>query len=356
LDLERLLATCRLVNCQNPGYKKRPRRSRNLLKQGRLRSASTSHMIDVKNLTKRYVGRTAVDDISFHVGQGEIVGFLGPNGAGKTTTLRMLTSYLPPSSGSVKIAGFDVFRDSLKARRQIGYMPENVPLYEDMRVKEYLRFRAKLKGLSGKDMRERIGKVMDRCGVTDVRKKMISSLSKGYRQRVGLADTLVHSPQLLILDEPTNGLDPNQIRQVRELVKELGRDHTVLISTHILPEVEATCDRVIIINEGKVRASGTPQELVGRLRTAGTISVEIKTDPGAASEKMKLVSGVRKVQKESIDDDGWSRFTLRVEATSDVREELYNMAIANHWPLRELTRHHATLEDVFVEVTQSERV
>ena len=313
-------------------------------------------MIDVKNLTKRYVGRTAVDNISFEVGQGEIVGFLGPNGAGKTTTLRMLTSYLPPSSGTVSITGFDVFRDSLKARKQIGYMPENVPLYEDMRVKEYLYFRAKLKGLSGKDMRERIGKVMDRCGVTDVRKKMISSLSKGYRQRVGLADTLVHSPQLLILDEPTNGLDPNQIRQVRELVKELGQDHTILISTHILPEVEATCDRVIIISEGKVRASDTPQNLVNRLRTAGTISVEVKADPSAAADKMTRIVGVRKVAKDSVDEDGWCRFTLRVEASSDVREELYNMAIANHWPLRELARHHATLEDVFVEVTQSEQV
>lgn len=235
-------------------------------------------------------------------------------------------------------------------------MPENVPLYEDMRVKEYLYFRAKLKGLSGKDMRERIGKVMDRCGVTDVRKKMISSLSKGYRQRVGLADTLVHSPQLLILDEPTNGLDPNQIRQVRELVKELGRDHTILISTHILPEVEATCDRVIIISEGKVRASDTPQNLVNRLRTAGTVSLEVKTDPGAAAEKMKQIEGVRKVAKDSVSDDGWCRFTLRVEATCDVREELYNMATANRWPLRELARHNATLEDVFVEVTQSEQV
>ena len=205
-------------------------------------------------------------------------------------------------------------------------------------------------------MRERIGRVMERCGVTDVRKKMISSLSKGYRQRVGLADALVHAPQLLILDEPTNGLDPNQIRQVRELVKELGREHTILISTHILPEVEATCDRIIIINDGKVRASDTPQNLVNRLRTAGTISLEIKTDPGGASEKLKAVTGVRKVQKESVSDDGWCRFTLRVEATSDVREELYNMATANHWPLRELTRHHATLEDVFVEITQSEQL
>lgn len=313
-------------------------------------------MIEVQNLTKRYVGRTAVDNISFEVGRGEIVGFLGPNGAGKTTTLRMLTSYLPPSSGSVSIAGFDVFRESLKARRALGYMPENVPLYEDMRVKEYLRFRARLKGLSGREMRERIGKVMERCGVVDVRKKMISSLSKGYRQRVGLADALVHAPPLLILDEPTNGLDPNQIRQVRELVKELGQDHTILISTHILPEVEATCDRIIIINEGKVRASDTPRNLVNRLRTAGTVSLEIKADPGLAAEKLKQIAGVRKVHKEDFSDDGWCRFTLRVEATSDVREELYHLATACHWPLRELTRHHATLEDVFVEITQSEQV
>jgi ABC-2 type transport system ATP-binding protein len=311
-------------------------------------------MIEANNLTKRYVGHTAVDNVSFKVGQGEIVGFLGPNGAGKTTTLRMLTSYLPPTSGGVKVAGLDVFRQSLEARRLIGYMPENVPLYEDMRVKEYLRFRARLKGMDGKPMRERIGQVMDRCGVTEVRKKMISSLSKGFRQRVGLADALVHSPKLLILDEPTNGLDPNQIRQVRELVKELGHDHTVLISTHILPEVEATCDRIIIINNGKVRASDTPQNLVNRLRTAGTVSTELKADPGVASEKLKAVPGVRKVQKDGVDDEGWCRFTLRVEAASDVRAELYELATANHWPLRELTRHNATLEDVFVEITQME--
>ena len=311
-------------------------------------------MIEVNNLTKRYVGRTAVDNISFSVGKGEIVGFLGPNGAGKTTTLRMLTSYLPPSSGSVQIAGFDVFKQSLEARRTIGYMPENVPLYEDMRVKEYLHFRANLKGLTGKDMRRRVGKVMDRCGVTEVRRKMISSLSKGFRQRVGLADALVHSPQLVILDEPTNGLDPNQIRQVRELIRELGTDHTILLSTHILHEVEATCDRIIIINQGKVRASDTPQNLVNRLRTAGTISLEIKTSPGPASEKLQKLAGVRKVKKDEVSEDGWCRFILRVEAGADIREALYDMATANHWPLRELARQHATLEDVFVEITQSE--
>ena len=225
-----------------------------------------------------------------------------------------------------------------------------------MRVKEYLRFRARIKGLSGRPMRERIGQVMERCGVTEVRKKMISSLSKGFRQRVGLADALVHSPKLLILDEPTNGLDPNQIRQVRELIKELGRDHTILLSTHILPEVEATCDRIIIINDGKIRASDTPQNLVNRLRTAGTVTTELRADPGLVAEKLKALPGVRKVQRESTDDEGWCRFTVRVEATGDIREDLYQLAAAHQWGLRELARQNATLEDVFVEITQMEDI
>ncbi|MFN0127488.1 MAG: ABC transporter ATP-binding protein, partial [Verrucomicrobiales bacterium] len=236
-------------------------------------------MIEVEHLTKRYPGRTAVDDISFSVGRGEVVGFLGPNGAGKSTTMRILTSYLPATSGRVSVAGYDVFAESLKARREIGYMPENVPLYDDFRVKEYLTFRARLKGLRGRDCRRRVGEVMDLCGLADVRKKMIATLSKGYRQRVGLADALVHRPQLLILDEPTNGLDPNQIRQVRELIRQLGDKHTILLSTHILTEVEATCRRVIIIDSGKIKASDTPEALQQRLRTAGAIEFEARAEP-----------------------------------------------------------------------------
>jgi ABC-2 type transport system ATP-binding protein len=310
-------------------------------------------MIRVKDLTKRYVGRTAVDHISFEVEKGEIVGFLGQNGAGKTTTIRILTGYLPPSSGFASIAGHDVFRDSIEARRRIGYMPENVPLYTDMRVREYLNFRAALKGLRGREVKRSVEEVMNLCGLTEMRKKMIGALSKGFRQRVGLADSLVHSPELLILDEPTNGLDPNQIRRVRELIKRLGLKHTIFLSTHILSEVEVTCDRVIILDRGKVKACDTPKNLVENLRTAGTLTLEIKADSRIASDKLKKIPQVRKVVRD-LESDGWVSFTLRVESSADLREELSRLAADNHWPLRELHRKTASLEDVFIELTQSE--
>eukprot|EP01031_Cornospumella_fuschlensis_P050460 gene50460-61735_t len=209
-------------------------------------------MIEVQDLTKQYAGRVAVNQISFKIEPGEIVGFLGPNGAGTSTTMRILSGYMPPTSGFAQVNGFDVFYNSLEVRRSVGYMPETAPLYTDMRVKEYLRFRAELKGLRGHDMRRRVGEVMDLCTVTDVRRRLIANLSKGFRQRVALADALLHRPPLLILDEPTNGLDPVQIRHVRELLKGLGPKHTILLSTHILQEVEHTCDRVIMIHHGRI--------------------------------------------------------------------------------------------------------
>lgn len=307
-------------------------------------------MIKVENLSKRYSGHTALDSVSFEVGHGEIVGFLGPNGAGKTTTLRILTNYLPPSSGRAEIDGLDVFKDSLEVRRRIGYMPENVPLYNDMRIKEYLRFRAALKGLRGKPMREAVGDAMERCGLHDVRRKMIGTLSKGFRQRVGLADALVNKPPLLILDEPTNGLDPNQIREVRSLIKELGQDHTILISTHILPEVEMTCGRVIIINQGKIQAIGEPRNLAGQLRSAGTVRVELKGDPSYIESKLGGLSAVRKVSLEKSAND-WHLYVLKVEANKDVRESIDRLARKVQWPLRELSRKGVSLEDVFAELT-----
>ena len=307
-------------------------------------------MIKVDQLSKRYAGFTALDSVSFEVGRGEIVGFLGPNGAGKTTTLRILTNFLPPSSGTATVGGFDVFKDSLKVRQQIGYMPENVPLYNDMRVKEYLRFRSALKGLKGKALGEGVGDAMERCGVHEVRRKMIGTLSKGFRQRVGLADALVTRPPLLILDEPTNGLDPNQIRQVRTLIKELGQDHTVLISTHILSEVEMTCDRVIIINKGTIQAHGTPTNLASQLRSAGTVKVELKGGPEAIEDKLRAIKGVRKVSLEQSHHD-WHTFVLRVEAAKDIRESVDRLARDKQWPLRELSRKGVSLEDVFVELT-----
>ncbi len=307
-------------------------------------------MIKVENLTKRYAGFTAVRGISFEVGKGEIVGFLGPNGAGKSTTMRMLACYLPPTSGRAEIAGFDVFRDSLKARERIGYMPESVPLYNDMRVVEYLRYRAKLKGVRGRRMKERIGDVMDLCGLEDVERKLVGNLSKGYRQRVGLADAMVHEPDLLILDEPTIGLDPNQIRQVRELIRNLGRHHTILLSTHILPEVEMTCSRVLILNKGHIVASDAPENLRAHLRTAGDARLEAKVpDATAARDELLALTGVKSV--EIATEDEWTLFSLVTEAGNDPREAIHQLAVAKSWPVRELTRSRVTLEDVFTEMT-----
>jgi len=311
-------------------------------------------MIKVQNLTKRYGGVTAVDGIHFEVGRGEIVGFLGPNGAGKSTTMRMLASYLPPTSGRAEIAGYDVFGESSKAREHIGYMPENVPLYHDMRVSEYLRYRAQLKGVRGRRMNERIGDVLDLCNLQDVRGKLISALSKGYRQRVGLADALVHEPDLLILDEPTIGLDPNQIRQVRGLIKNLGRHHTILLSTHILQEVEMTCSRVIIIHRGKIEAMDTPKNLRDRLGLRGDARLEAKVpDDGRAAGLLGEVEGVRAVTARREGD--WTIFEIQIADETDPREALHRAAVGAGWPVRELTRSRVTLEDVFAEVTRPER-
>ncbi len=311
-------------------------------------------MIKVENLTKRYAGHTAIKDLSFEVEKGEIVGFLGPNGAGKTTTMRILSSFMPPTAGRASIAGFDVFEQSLQARAHLGYMPENVPLYNDMRVTEYLDYRAALKGVPYRRMNERVGDVKELCGLKDVEKKLISSLSKGYRQRVGLADALLHEPDLLILDEPTIGLDPNQIRQVRELIKNLGKQHTILLSTHILPEVEMTCSRVIIIHRGKIEASDTPENLLGQIRQAGGVTVEAKVGSDDGAVELRKIRGVRDVTTESEGD--WKVFSLRVESGADVRTEVYQLSRQRNWTLRELSRRRATLEDVFVEITHADEV
>jgi len=303
-------------------------------------------MIEVTNLSKRYGRHLAVRDVTFSVSKGEIVGFLGPNGAGKTTTLRMLTGFLPPTSGSATIAGFDIFRDSIEARKRIGYMPENVPLYDDMRVREYLTFRAQLKGLKGTEARRQVAHVIDTCGLDSVRRKMIKTLSKGYRQRVGLADALVHQPELLILDEPTNGLDPVQIRQIRELIKRLALNHTVLISTHILSEVEMIADRVIIIDNGQIKAADTPQNLINEMRTAGRVHTEIQAP-------IEAINSVKKVTSDIL-EDGWIHFTLWSDSGSDTRLCIHKLCAAKNWPLRSLSRHDAKLEDVFVELTRKD--
>ncbi len=310
-------------------------------------------MIEVSHLTKRYARHTAVKDISFEVKAGEIVGFLGPNGAGKTTTLRMLTGYLPPTSGTARISGHDIFRESLAARRKIGYMPENVPLYDDMRVKEYLKFRAQLKGLSGSHGRTRVGDVIETCGLKSVRRKMIKTLSKGFRQRLGLADALVHDPELLILDEPTNGLDPNQIRHIRGLIRRLADSHTVLISTHILHEVEMICNRVIIIDGGVIKATDTPQNLTDQMRAAGRIELELKADLNTAQKALSNMDGVKKVVGQTMEED-WQQFTVWIDSGTDARERLSALAARENWPLRSLLRQTASLEDVFVELTRKD--
>ena len=311
-------------------------------------------MIKVENLTKRYAGQTAIKDLNFEVGKGEIMGFLGPNGAGKTTTMRILASFMPPTSGRASIAGFDIFEQSLQARAHLGYMPENVPLYNDMRVTEYLDYRAALKGVPHRRVAERVGDVKELCGVKEVEKKLIGTLSKGYRQRVGLADALLHEPDLLILDEPTIGLDPNQIRQVRQLIKNLGKQHTILLSTHILPEVEMTCSRVIIIHKGRIEACDTPENLLGQIRRAGGVMLEAKVGNDNGAEELKKISGVRDVTTEAEGD--WKIFSLRVESGVDVREEVFQLATVQRWTVRELTQRRATLEDVFVELTHPDEV
>ena len=308
-------------------------------------------MIKVENLTKKYGAFTAVNDISFQVEKGEIVGFLGPNGAGKSTTMKILTSFLPATSGRASIAGFDVFEQSIEARKRMGYLPENTPLYPDMKVGEYLRYRAALKGVPRSKMRERVGDVLELCHIADREKQLIGSLSKGYRQRVGLADALVHDPDLLILDEPTIGLDPNQIRTVRDLIKNLASKRTVLISTHILPEVEIMCSRVIVIHKGKIRASDTAENLLKNHRSVGELRLEARVGEGAAGA-LRSIAGVKDVAEER--DGEWTTFKLRLDANARPGEEILKLAQQRNWPVREMHQKSATLEDVFADLTLSE--
>ena len=296
-------------------------------------------MIQVEQLTKRYGSTLAVDGISFQVEPGEIVGFLGPNGAGKTTTMRILTCYLPATSGRVTIAGHEVFADSLEVRRNIGYLPEGVPLYPEMRVREYLMYRARIKEVPAHQRKARVEYVMDRCGVADTERKLIGSLSKGYRQRVGLADALVNDPPVLILDEPTIGLDPNQIRLVRDLIRDLGQKHTVLLSTHILPEVEMVCGRVIIIQSGKLVFQDTLANIARQSSNGANVVVEARLGPGEAEKAAAVlgsVPGVLRVHSDS--GTPWTVFELEVKPGAEVREEVGRRIVQNGWPLRELRK------------------
>jgi ABC-2 type transport system ATP-binding protein len=309
-------------------------------------------MIQVENLSKTYAGFRAVQGISFQVAKGEIVGFLGPNGAGKSTTMKVLAGYLPPTDGRIRIAGYDVVTESLQVRQRIGYMPENVPLYTDMRVTEFLRFRAELKKVARRKIKERVDLVEQRCSLKEVENKIIGTLSKGYRQRVGLADAMVHDPDLLILDEPTIGLDPNQIRAVRDLIKELGQHHTILLSTHILSEVELTCNRVLVINHGKIEASDTPANLTKLVRGGGSILLEVKAPAADVIAKIEALPSVEDCEVNLPSEGEWTTARVFGKPGIDIREDVFSVVRANNWSLRELSRIRATLEEAFVELTQ----
>jgi ABC-2 type transport system ATP-binding protein len=309
-------------------------------------------MIEVQGLSKRYPTRLAVDDVTFSVRRGEIVGFLGPNGAGKTTTMRVLTGFLPPTSGSARVAGHDVVTQSSAARAALGYLPESAATYPEMRVSEYVAFRARLEGVARAQIRIRVGEALERCLLREVAERRIENLSKGFRQRVALAGALVHEPPVLILDEPTIGLDPVQIIRIRETIRELGRDRAVLLSTHILPEVEAVCDRVLIIDRGRIVAEGTPAELRGKLAGSPVVRVAVRGDVPAARDALASLPGVAAVDIEEA--PGETRARVLCARDADPREEIFRLAVERGWVLRELSREALSLEDVFVRLTRHE--
>jgi ABC-2 type transport system ATP-binding protein len=305
-------------------------------------------MIEASNLTRQYGAFTAVAGVSFSIPEGEIVGMLGPNGAGKTTTIRMITGFLPPSSGRVTLGGHDLFGDDVSIRRQIGYLPENVSLYPEMRVEEYLDWRGRIEGMDRLAIKRRVPEILDRCLLGEVRRQIIGTLSKGFRQRVGLAGAILHDPKVLVLDEPTVGLDPKQIVAIRELIRELGEKHTLLLSTHILPEVELLCQRVLIIDRGKIVGEGSPEALRERWQGSLGVSVELAEVAVGAAEALQGVDGVELVD---VADESGRRFDLSCAKGVDPRAEIFRLAVARGWTLVELSQAKASLEDVFVRLT-----
>jgi ABC-2 type transport system ATP-binding protein len=306
-------------------------------------------MIEVTNLTRYYGNLAAIRDVSFTVNQGEILGFLGPNAAGKTTTMRILTGFLPANSGTARIAGFDIAVQSLEVRKRIGYLPENAPLYPEMPVESYLRFHAKIKGISKKERADRIESVLTSCNIFNVRNKLIGKLSKGYRQRVGLAQAIIHNPPVLILDEPTIGLDPIAIRETRDLIKSLAGKHTVILSTHILPEVSMTCSRVVIINKGQVVAEDTPENLTAQLHGNQRLFIEVRDETTELEALLQRIHGVTAITKEAD-----RQYIVESELTSDVREEVASVIVNRGFGLLELRPMRMTLEDVFLQLTTQE--
>jgi ABC-2 type transport system ATP-binding protein len=312
-------------------------------------------VIEVQHITKRYGRFTAVDDVSFRVERGEILGFLGPNGAGKTTTMRILTGYMPPTEGRAMVAGFDVFDKALEAKRRTGYLPETPPLYPEMTVREYLDFVGKIKGVPARERKDRVKAVMQRTRIDDMADRHCAKLSKGYRQRVGLAQALIHNPEVLILDEPTAGLDPKQIIETRDLIRSLAGDHTIVLSTHILPEVSQTCQRVVIINKGRVVAVDTPDNLTARLRGTETLYVQVDAEGLDASETLSAVPGVTRVS--GSDQHGTiTGFEIESDRGTDVRRDLARTIVTRGWGLLELRPMRMSLEEVFLQVTTEEEV
>lgn len=306
-------------------------------------------MIKVENLTKTYGNITAIDNISFEVGKGEILGFLGPNGAGKTTTMRMITGYMPPNEGRVEVSGFDMLEEPIKAKSQVGYLPENPPLYDDMKVEDFMDFVAGLKGVD-EGRGSMIDDAMGKCGIADVRKRLIGNLSKGYRQRVGIAQAILNNPSVLILDEPTIGLDPKQIIEIRELIKMLGADRTVILSTHILPEVMMTCSKVVIINKGRIALETSLTELNKRLDGEGEYQLKVARYSSDAKTKLGAVESVQ-----SVDDMGGGEFRVKTTDAAGAGDEIVRVVLDNDWGLREIRPRSNTLEDVFLNVISSEQ-
>jgi len=310
-------------------------------------------MIEVDRLTKRYGPVPAIQDVSFTVEKGQIVGFLGPNGAGKTTTMRILSCFMPASGGTARVAGYDVFEQSLEVRRRIGYLPENVPLYADMTVDAYLDFVANIKGLGRSERRRRVGEVLERCQIPDVRGRLIGRLSKGYRQRVGLAQALIADPDVLILDEPTIGLDPKQIVGIRQLIKSLAGAHTVILSTHILPEVSMVCEGVIIINRGRIVASGPLDRLMQELSPTARLQVQVDGPTELVTQSLRALPGVQRVEARGV-VDGVSTFVLEAERARDIRREVAQLVAQQRWGLLELKALDLSLEDVFIRIVAGE--
>lgn len=315
-------------------------------------------MIKVEGLTKRYDRFVAVDGIDFEVDKGQIVGFLGPNGAGKTTTMRILTCYMPPSGGTASVAGFDVLKHPMEVKRHIGYLPETPPVYPEMEVHEYLEFVGRLKGIASADLPHRVDDVTERCNLGDVRTKLIAKLSKGYRQRVGIAQSIIHNPDVLILDEPTAGLDPKQIHETRDLIRSLAGEHTIILSTHILPEVEQTCDKVVIISKGKLVAKDSVQNLTSRLKGQEAVSVEVQgrdaaLDPVVVQQRLEKIAGVSRVVKRDT-RDGKHVFEVESLPGHPVRPEVARAVVESGWNLNELKPVAVSLEAVFLELTGTE--